>query len=186
MHSKLGRFHDWIISIIVLWKVDVKIGPLLLARLTGMLDWKTPTSKTFLHLHKKCLEKNIILLTKVWKVRQICEGSGFLDLELVRWCVCAWRTQLRAFLCRRSLFYVYVLCAVCICNTLCTACCTENSNKDATQLVATCFSKSSQSHFESWEDHYVNKAQAEHFTFPTRSSPADEFTSSQTAGTSVW
>ena len=73
-------------------------------------------------------------------MRQICDGSGFLDLELVRWCVCAWRTQLRAFLCRRSLFYVYVLCAVYICNTLCTACCTENSNKDATQLVATCFS----------------------------------------------
>ena len=28
-------------------------------------------------------------------------------------------------------------------STLCTACCTENSNKDATQLLATCFSKSS-------------------------------------------
>ena len=150
------------------------------------LTEKRQLQRRFCIYIKNVWKKNIILLTKVWKVRQICEGSGFLDLELVRWCVCAWRTQLRAFLCRRSLFYVYVLGAVCICNTLCTACCTENSNKDATQLVATCFSKSSQNHFESWEDHYVNKAQAEHFTFPKRSSPADEFTLSQTASTSGW
>ena len=35
------------------------------------------------------------------------------------------------------------------------------------------FQNHPQSHFESWEDQYV-KAQAEHFTFPKRSSPADE------------